>query len=84
MSANKLLFWMPARGEGSWLWDTEGRRCIDFASGISALHVGHCHPRVVAAVQAQLERFLAKLPDHVVLVLDKLRPYTVTVSGATV
>ncbi len=39
------------------MWDVEGRRYIDFAAGIAVLNVGHCHPRVVAAVCAQLEQF---------------------------
>jgi 4-aminobutyrate aminotransferase len=39
------------------LWDVEGRRFIDFASGIAVLNTGHRHPRVIAAVQAQLERY---------------------------
>jgi 4-aminobutyrate aminotransferase/(S)-3-amino-2-methylpropionate transaminase len=38
------------------LWDVEGRRYIDFASGISVLNIGHLHPRVVAAVQQQLQQ----------------------------
>lgn len=37
--------------------DVEGRRFIDFAGGIGVLNVGHRHPKVMAAVQAQLERF---------------------------
>src|ERR1700722_18780522 len=36
------------------LWDVEGRRYIDFASGIAVLNTGHVHPRVVAAMQQQL------------------------------
>ena len=43
-----------ARASNSELWDVEGRRFIDFASGIAVLNVGHCHPKVVAAVNAQL------------------------------
>ncbi|RRN64364.1 4-aminobutyrate--2-oxoglutarate transaminase [Caulobacter sp. 602-1] len=39
------------------IWDVEGRRYIDFAGGIAVLNVGHRHPRVMAAVQDQLERF---------------------------
>lgn len=39
------------------LWDVQGKRYIDFAGGIAVLNTGHCHPKVVAAVQAQLERF---------------------------
>ena len=39
------------------IWDVEGRRFIDFGSGIAVLNTGHRHPRLVAAIQAQLERF---------------------------
>ena len=39
------------------IWDVEGRRYIDFAGGIGVMNVGHRHPKVIAAVQAQLERF---------------------------
>ena len=39
------------------LWDVENRRYIDFAGGIAVLNVGHRHPRVMAAIHAQLERF---------------------------
>jgi 4-aminobutyrate aminotransferase / (S)-3-amino-2-methylpropionate transaminase / 5-aminovalerate transaminase len=42
------------RASNAELWDVEGRRYIDFASGIAVLNTGHLHPRVVAAVQAQL------------------------------
>ena len=39
------------------LWDVEGNRYIDFASGIAVLNTGHNHPKVVAAVREQLEKF---------------------------
>jgi 4-aminobutyrate aminotransferase/(S)-3-amino-2-methylpropionate transaminase len=45
------------RAKNGELWDVEGRRYVDFASGISVLNTGHLHPRVVAAVEAQLKRF---------------------------
>ncbi len=45
------------RAAGASLWDVEGRRFIDFAGGIGVMNTGHAHPKVVAAVQAQLERF---------------------------
>ncbi len=45
------------RAQGAELWDVEGRRFIDFAGGIAVMNVGHGHPKVVAAVKAQLERF---------------------------
>jgi 4-aminobutyrate aminotransferase/(S)-3-amino-2-methylpropionate transaminase len=45
------------RARNAELWDVEGRRYIDFAGGIAVLNTGHLHPKVQAAVAAQLERF---------------------------
>ncbi|GAA3675312.1 MULTISPECIES: 4-aminobutyrate--2-oxoglutarate transaminase [Acetobacter] len=45
------------RAENAELWDVEGRRYVDFAGGIAVLNVGHRHPKVMAAVAKQLERF---------------------------
>ena len=45
------------RAENAELWDVEGRRYIDFAGGIAVMNTGHGHPKVVAAIEAQLERF---------------------------
>jgi acetylornithine/N-succinyldiaminopimelate aminotransferase len=44
------------RGEGCRLWDADGHEYLDFLAGISVLNVGHCHPRVVAAVREQVGR----------------------------
>jgi predicted acetylornithine/succinylornithine family transaminase len=41
------------RGSGALLWDAEGNEYLDFLAGISVLNIGHCHPRVVAAIQEQ-------------------------------
>ncbi|HEX3801683.1 MAG TPA: aspartate aminotransferase family protein [Solirubrobacteraceae bacterium] len=41
------------RGAGVNLWDEAGNEYLDFLAGISVLNVGHCHPRVVAAIQEQ-------------------------------
>ena len=41
---------------GSEVWDTSGRRYIDFVGGIGVMNVGHNHPRVMAAVREQLDR----------------------------
>jgi acetylornithine/N-succinyldiaminopimelate aminotransferase len=46
------------RGEGATLWDEEGNEYLDFLAGISVLNVGHCHPRVVAAIQEQATRLM--------------------------
>ena len=45
------------RAENAEIWDVEGRRYIDFAAGIAVVNTGHRHPKVIAAVQAQLDRF---------------------------
>ncbi len=39
------------------VWDVEGNRYIDFAGGIAVLNTGHRHPKMVAAIEAQLQRF---------------------------
>jgi predicted acetylornithine/succinylornithine family transaminase len=44
------------RGSGARLWDEHGNEYLDFLAGISVLNVGHCHPRVVAAVREQAGR----------------------------
>ncbi|WP_326539823.1 4-aminobutyrate--2-oxoglutarate transaminase [Pseudorhodoferax sp.] len=45
------------RAENAQIWDVEGRRYIDFGSGIAVLNTGHRHPRVVQAVKDQLDHF---------------------------
>jgi acetylornithine/N-succinyldiaminopimelate aminotransferase len=41
------------KGEGSWLWDSDGNEYLDFLCGISVTSLGHCHPEIVAAVREQ-------------------------------
>lgn len=43
---------------GSYIYDKKGDKHLDFVAGVSACSLGHCHPRVVAAVKAQLDRYL--------------------------
>src|SRR5580693_3668261 len=45
------------RARNAEIWDVEGRQFIDFASGIAVLNSGHLHPRVVSAIEQQLQRF---------------------------
>ncbi|MDR9440555.1 MAG: aspartate aminotransferase family protein [Halomonas sp.] len=47
---------VPVRGEGSRLWDQEGREYIDFAGGIAVNGLGHCHPVLVEALTAQANK----------------------------
>ncbi len=47
-----------ASGRGAWITTTDGTDYLDFTSGIAVTSTGHCHPRVVAAVQAQVAKFV--------------------------
>ncbi|MGB0357706.1 MAG: ornithine--oxo-acid transaminase [Flavobacteriaceae bacterium] len=44
------------RGEGVYLWDVEGKKYFDFLSAYSAVNQGHCHPRIVHALQDQAQQ----------------------------
>jgi acetylornithine/N-succinyldiaminopimelate aminotransferase len=43
----------PERGSGARLWDSEGRRYLDFSGGVAVCPLGHCHPEVVEAIRRQ-------------------------------
>ena len=45
-----------SRGEGVYLWDVEGKKYYDFLSAYSAVNQGHCHPRILKALQEQAVR----------------------------
>ena len=47
-----------SRAQGIYLYTTDGKRFIDLVSGVSVSSVGHCHPKVVQAVQRQAERYM--------------------------
>ncbi len=53
--APKVLF---TRGAGARLWDADGVRYLDFATGISVCNLGHCHPGVTAAIQEQAAKLV--------------------------
>lgn len=44
------------RGEGIYVWDTDGKRYFDFLSAYSAVNQGHCHPRIVKAMTEQAQK----------------------------
>ncbi len=46
------------RGEGAWLWDTEGKKYLDAISGIAVCNLGHAHPRVAEAICDQARRLV--------------------------
>lgn len=41
------------KGEGAWVWDAEGRKYLDFVAGLAVNSLGHCHPKIVAAIREQ-------------------------------
>ncbi len=48
----------PERGEGSYLWDRDGKKYLDFAGGVAVCPLGHCHPAVVKAMQDQAAKLV--------------------------
>ncbi|MDQ1418638.1 MAG: acetylornithine/N-succinyldiaminopimelate aminotransferase [Acidimicrobiaceae bacterium] len=67
------------RGEGSYLWDKQGRRYLDFLSGLAVTSLGHAHPAVADAIAEQARTLLhvsnlyGSLPGHdVAATLDRL------------
>src|SRR6202140_4421207 len=49
---------VASRGEGAIIEDVDGNRFLDFNAGIAVASTGHCHPRVVAAIQQQAARLI--------------------------
>ena len=46
------------RGEGCYVWDADGKKYLDFLGGLAVNGLGHCHPKVVKAIQEQAETLL--------------------------
>ena len=49
---------VPVRGEGCRLWDADGKMYLDFLAGVAVNNLGHCHPKVVAAIREQAARLI--------------------------
>jgi taurine--2-oxoglutarate transaminase len=64
-SAQKALKPLPiARAEGSWFWDYDGNRYLDFSCQLVNTNIGHQHPRVTAAIAEQAARLATIAPQH--------------------
>jgi taurine---2-oxoglutarate transaminase len=64
-SAQKALKPLPiARAEGSWFWDYDGHRYLDFSCQLVNTNIGHQHPRVTAAIAEQAARLATIAPQH--------------------
>lgn len=48
----------PERGEGPYLWDTSGKKYLDFAGGVAVCPLGHAHPEVADAIAAQAHKLI--------------------------
>lgn len=46
-----------SHGKGTWVWGTDGKKYLDFTTGIGAMGTGHCHDHVVSAVQDQAAKY---------------------------
>jgi predicted acetylornithine/succinylornithine family transaminase len=46
------------RGKGTRVWDQDGKEYLDFVSGLAVCNLGHCHPKVVRAIQEQAEKLI--------------------------
>jgi taurine--2-oxoglutarate transaminase len=53
-----------AGGEGSYVWDYDGNRFLDFSSQLVNVNIGHQHPKVVAAIQEQAAKLATVAPQH--------------------
>ena len=62
------------RGEGSYLYTEDGRKILDFASGIACNALGHCHPKIIEAAEKQLHTLIHA--GHNILYYE---PYTTLV-----
>ena len=66
-SAQGALRPLPvARAEGSYFWDYDGRRYLDFSSQLVNTNLGHQHPRVTAAIAEQAARLATIAPQHAI------------------
>ncbi|MGO8961259.1 MAG: aspartate aminotransferase family protein [Streptosporangiaceae bacterium] len=64
-SAQKVLKPLPvAAAEGSYFWDYDGNRYLDFSSQLVNTNIGHQHPKVIAAIAAQASKLTTIAPQH--------------------
>lgn len=64
-----------SHAKGSYIYDTKGKAYLDFVAGVSACSLGHSHPKVIAAVKAQLDNYL-----HVMVYGEYIQKPTVELS----
>jgi acetylornithine/N-succinyldiaminopimelate aminotransferase len=69
------------RGEGSWLWDTNGKRYLDAVAGVAVCGLGHSHPRYVAALREQVGKLVHTSNLYQIALQEKLADRLTAISG---
>jgi len=69
------------RGEGAWLWDTQGKRYLDALAGIAVCGVGHSHPKLTAALRDQVGRLVHTSNLYGIPLQEQLADRLAAISG---
>jgi acetylornithine aminotransferase len=69
------------RGEGSWLWDANGKRFLDAMAGVAVCGLGHGHPRYVAALREQVGKLVHTSNLYQITLQEKLADRLAALSG---
>ena len=69
------------RGEGAWLWDTQGKRYLDALAGIAVCGLGHTHPRLTAALREQLGKLVHTSNLYGITLQERLADRLAAISG---
>ena len=69
------------RGEGVWLWDTQGKRYLDALAGVAVNAVGHSHPKLVAALREQIGKLIHTSNIYQISAQEKLADRIAAASG---
>ncbi|MGQ0750863.1 MAG: aspartate aminotransferase family protein [Betaproteobacteria bacterium] len=69
------------RGEGAWLWDTNGRRYLDALAGIAVCGLGHSHPRLTAVLREQLGKLVHTSNLYEITLQERLADRLARISG---
>jgi acetylornithine/N-succinyldiaminopimelate aminotransferase len=69
------------RGEGAWLWDTQGKRYLDALAGVAVCGLGHAHPRLTKVLQEQVGRLIHTSNIYEISLQEKLGDRLAAISG---
>ena len=69
------------RGEGSWLWDTNGKRYLDSVAGVAVVALGHSHPKYIALLREQLGKLVHTSNLYQIALQEKLADRLAAISG---